>query len=551
MRVKSIDDGLTIVGDNHRYQIVNAMILFIMGFLVDVVYVALPLMETTPKIREIINGVESQQEQHLKYENCGQTFRITSDPKVTWVGDYDIYCDKLYVSLLGTIMCLGGLTGSICVHWLQEKGIKNTVLILCTSSILSVLLIIPTNLFLFYIFLFINGFIGLLMFMVKISIITEITGKLYRSYYNNAVILAGNVTIIFVYITYLNSIYWKYLYFISAFVGIFITIAFYFTYTESPRFLYVRNKREKMIESLLFIARFNKTDQRINFKTQFDEFLKELDGETDQNQEMGKCGMITNFNSIEDSNEESSKGREPNQKCVNKGYISSEDEKDIETSRDPRELQKIFQPQSSTVSMTLENFKQLFTRSQVLYLNFIISTPFIAFMFFLYMLEIKEYSYQITSEMYWYCLFAIIGGMLISPLMNLFGRKNTKLAFLFLFFILLIFSHFMGLKGMDKNQILLLYLTNRFIFHKVILINHTHFNESMPSDIRLKYFSIAHTIGKVIVLFDPFIYEYLKTFKIYLSYLVVLVLITCFVFQKETNQQKLEDRIERDPKEIS
>ena len=164
------------------------------------------------------------------------------------------------------------------------------------------------------------------------------------------------------------------------------------------------------------------------------------------------------------------------------------------------------------------------------------------------MFEIKEFSYEINTTIYWFGIISILFSFFLAPVMNTLGRKSTKIFLLTIFLILFILSKFLQAKWTNENSLeknldtfMNIYLSCRLILHLTSTVNHTHINEAFPSTNRLKLFGLSFTISKILILFAPFIYEYLRLYKIWIIISTSAVLLLAFTLQNETSNKSLED----------
>ena len=158
-----------------------------------------------------------------------------------------------------------------------------------------------------------------------------------------------------------------------------------------------------MVNSLLYIAKFNGKDKELNFKEKIEIYFSESEGKDSSYEiDMSKKVKIENeIYSISGNNDYSE---------VNNKDLTSITT-DAKFDSDPN-----------------KNENKKYT-----YLNFILSYPIGNFLYFLYMLQIKEYSYYIDSVIYLFCLFSLLFSFALSPFMNLLGRKYSKIILLTIF----------------------------------------------------------------------------------------------------------------------
>jgi hypothetical protein len=526
MRNKYVDEGLELVGNNNRYQIITCFLLLITGIFADIMHSGMPLMETPPIVNFESDGKLIQKE--INYSICKhyQNFTVNSqESKSSWVNDYNIFCDKFLVSLLGFIYLLGGMIGTLFVQFLKNKGAKFGFIFVSLLMSFAGVLLFFQNIFIFYLFLFIYGFCSLNIFIFKVNIMTEITHKSYRSYYNNIIISGGNISLMINYFLFDYNFNWKTVYYFNSVVILGLSILFFKVYVESPRFYLVKDDKRKMIESLLYIAKFNGKDKSLNFKENFENFYIQIKGEKER--EMNNLDIVSDRCLPSDKKIENIVLHSENSKTQNS--VMRVSTREILEENNHKEV-----PKNST--------------SKLLYLNYILSYPLGNFLYFLFMFEIKEFSYEINSVIYYFCAISIIFSFLISPVMNNLGRKLTKILLMGIFLSLFILSKYLQFTWKRENTLnenydtfINIYLICRLILHLSSTVNHTHINEVFPSTNRLKLFGLSFTISKVLILFAPFIYEYLKLYKVWIIICTSIFLLIAFSFQKETSNKSLED----------
>lgn len=508
----TVEDGLEIVGDNHKYQITLTILLFLIGTISDIPFHAVPVMETNP-----IVSFQSNNQTHndiINYTIC-QNFNYTvntSASKSTWVLDYNIYCDKLYVSFIGFFVLLGGLLGTILIHFLKEQSRKWPFIIVSLVMSFSSILLLHKNYFLLIIYNMICGMCGIMLYVWRINTITEITSKESRSYYNNVQLSSGNFCVILIFTLFNDDVNWRIFFFGNA-ILLNLLIFFYFrTYIENPRFFYLKAEKDKMLNSLLRIASFNGTDHDPLFNNKINTFMRYIKfGETCKYEQAINSPPIDNVISV---HKESSMV-------------------EVYTSESVRVDTRLNTEISNNTSKLNEEKLDKFD-----YINFTISAPLCSFLAFMYNFEIKNLSYKMGSAIYFFSILTIIFLFVISPIMNLIGRKISKMITLGIFFVILII-----IKSYDGIfSVSFMYLINRMFIHLTNHINHTHLNETFPTNRRLFMFNITHLISKFLLLSAPLIYEYLDSYRFHIEIFIIAILCICFVFQKETANKRLHDK---------
>ena len=186
--VHSTDKLLELIGNNNKYQYTVVILLFLISLSLELGYMGVPVMETAPIIQYTdYNGTTHKS--LMNYNLCKYNHTLVlNESKSTWVLDYDIYCDKFKVSMLGSLMCLGGLIGSLIVQYIRRFGARFSLLISCYLNIFSLMLLLIPDLTFLYIADFLLGLSNIMSFMLRLNIMSEITGNKSRSYFNNFII---------------------------------------------------------------------------------------------------------------------------------------------------------------------------------------------------------------------------------------------------------------------------------------------------------------------------------------------------------------------------
>jgi len=262
----STDKILEMIGNNNKYQYTVVILLFIISLSLEIGYIGVPVMETAPII-QYTDDNNITYKKLMNYSLCKYNHTLVlNESKSTWVIDYNIYCDKFKVSMLGTLMCLGGLTGTIFVQYLKKFGARFALIIACLINMFSTLLLLFPNVVILYIADFFFGMSNIMSFILRLNIMSEITGKQNRSYFNNLIISGGGTTIIIIYLLFDNNFNWRFIYFGSFILLIISTTLFYFLTVENFRYYYVKGDYPNMLASINYIANFNGTNNNIQLE---------------------------------------------------------------------------------------------------------------------------------------------------------------------------------------------------------------------------------------------------------------------------------------------
>ena len=152
------------------------------------------------------------------------------------------------------------------------------------------------------------------------------------------------------------------------------------------------------------------------------------------------------------------------------------------------------------------------------------------------------FAYEIDSLFYFLTIIAFICSFFLSYIMNLsfLGRKKTKIGFLLIFILFLLFKRQYSL-GTKAKTAFIFYNINRMFLGFVSMVNHTHLNETFSTDLRLKIYALAFLIGKSVAAIAPFIFEFFQEYYSGIIILISCMLLSLYCLQNETLNQGLKD----------
>jgi len=274
-----MDELLEVVGSNKKYQIMVTLLLFIIGVSCEVGFIGVPVMETSPiVIYTDENG--TQFKQIINYSICKLNYTILeSESKSSWALDYNMFCDKFKISILGSLLCIGGIFGSAFLQYLKLKGPMFALFFSCMILTCSTFLLISNDITYLYWANFFAGVSNIMCFMLRINIMTEITGPKYRSYFNNIVLSSSIFSTILIYYLFDNKVNWRIIYFGNAIIVLITSLCFRQLTVENFRYYYTNKDYKRMIESLRYISKFNSKEKNPQLEAEIKKFQDKIDKE--------------------------------------------------------------------------------------------------------------------------------------------------------------------------------------------------------------------------------------------------------------------------------
>lgn len=255
----NIDKAIHACGNNNIYQFILYICVALTWFSVDFVSISFPLLELIPNFECLQFGIYVECDHERVCLNPYQEHR----PIIVYANiltDYELWCRKFHVMLIGVCYTVGILFGSLLGSKLSDRIGRKPVMLGSLLLFMSCGLLLTLNLSLIVslVLLFFIGISSSGGTMSSYLMINEVISSRKRTLYgalvNACFALAG-----FSYFTlfyYLKN--WKYIVYISAGSAFLTAIILIFYFVESPRFLYSKpGKREKTIQALETIASRN------------------------------------------------------------------------------------------------------------------------------------------------------------------------------------------------------------------------------------------------------------------------------------------------------
>ena len=545
---KDIHTIMELVGNKHRFTIFIIVMNLVLWINVSVLNFSLAFIETKPKVTYKKNGQATTEK--LTYDICDKyDFIIKEDHKYSIITDFEdgTECNKLKISLIGTLNSIGILLGNFLFHIISGKfGYKNILFIFHIGH--AVFLLVSIFWDNYYYFQVINCFV---MFFTKcilnssLVMNNEIVDLKYKamisSFVNSGLGLGGMFYVLMYYL--LKD--WRYVFIVgtclSAISGVIIKIFYHDSLVQSL----INKDFDKFYNNLVYIAKMNGREKEFNEGIVNDEKYKNC---------LEKLKGYTN----EESNKETVVKYSKKDEMVTTQTVQIQQRMATESSQ--KSADKLI---SSTKSNNSENsvetkkeikgsLLQIFKYSSVRYICIILSVGWFCNSTLFYGLVIgiktlKGSQYRNTAILYLcdFCAYNISGFFSNSKL----GRKLSLQIFTLGYgiFCLVMFLVF------DKNKDVVVgfYFCARLFMICGFCVYYSYAFESYPISVATFGYSFNATCSAVAGVVIPFIIEYIEEKYVFLIYAIEGVVCTLlFLFLKETRGKEREDNIKEIEEEI-
>jgi len=545
---KDIHTIMELVGNKHRFTIFIIVMNLVLWINVSVLNFSLAFIETKPKVTYKKDGQATTEK--LTYDICDKyDFIIKEDHKYSIITDFEdgTECNKLKISLIGTINSIGILLGNFLFHIISGKfGYKNILFIFHIGH--AVFLLVSIFWDNYYYFQVINCFV---MFFTKcilnssLVMNNEIVDLKYKamisSFVNSGLGLGGMFYVLMYYL--LKD--WRYVFIVgtclSAISGVIIKIFYHDSLVQSL----INKDFDKFYNNLVYIAKMNGREKEFNEGIVNDEKYKNC---------LEKLKGYTN----EESNKETVVKYSKKDEMVTTQTVQIQQRMATESSH--KSADKLI---SSTRSNNSENsvetkkeikgsLLQIFKYSSVRYICIILSVGWFCNSTLFYGLVIgiktlKGSQYRNTAILYLcdFCAYNISGFFSNSKL----GRKLSLQIFTLGYgiFCLVMFLVF------DKNKDVVVgfYFCARLFMICGFCVYYSYAFESYPISVATFGYSFNATCSAVAGVVIPFIIEYIEEKYVFLIYAIEGVVCTLlFLFLKETRGKEREDNIKEIEEEI-
>ena len=545
---KDIHTIMELVGNKHRFTIFIIVMNLVLWINVSVLNFSLAFIETKPKVTYKKNGQATTEK--LTYDICDKyDFIIKEDHKYSIITDFEdgTECNKLKISLIGTLNSIGILLGNFLFHIISGKfGYKNILFIFHIGH--AVFLLVSIFWDNYYYFQVINCFV---MFFTKcilnssLVMNNEIVDLKYKamisSFVNSGLGLGGMFYVLMYYL--LKD--WRYVFIVgtclSAISGVIIKIFYHDSLVQSL----INKDFDKFYNNLVYIAKMNGREKEFNEGIVNDEKYKNC---------LEKLKGYTN----KESNKETVVKYSKKDEMVTTQTVQIQQRMATESSH--KSADKLI---SSTRSNNSENsvetkkeikgsLLQIFKYSSVRYICIILSVGWFCNSTLFYGLVIgiktlKGSQYRNTAILYLcdFCAYNISGFFSNSKL----GRKLSLQIFTLGYgiFCLVMFLVF------DKNKDVVVgfYFCARLFMICGFCVYYSYAFESYPISVATFGYSFNATCSAVAGVVIPFIIEYIEEKYVFLIYAIEGVVCTLlFLFLKETRGKEREDNIKEIEEEI-
>ena len=545
---KDIHTIMELVGNKHRFTIFIIVMNLVLWINVSVLNFSLAFIETKPKVTYKKDGQATTEK--LTYDICDKyDFIIKEDHKYSIITDFEdgTECNKLKISLIGTLNSIGILLGNFLFHIISGKfGYKNILFIFHIGH--AVFLLVSIFWDNYYYFQVINCFV---MFFTKcilnssLVMNNEIVDLKYKamisSFVNSGLGLGGMFYVLMYYL--LKD--WRYVFIVgtclSAISGVIIKIFYHDSLVQSL----INKDFDKFYKNLVYIAKMNGREKEFNEGIVNDEKYKNC---------LEKLKGYTN----KESNKETVVKYSKKEEMVTTQTVQIQQRMATESSH--KSADKLI---SSTKSNNSENsvetkkeikgsLLQIFKYSSVRYICIILSVGWFCNSTLFYGLVIgiktlKGSQYRNTAILYLcdFCAYNISGFFSNSKL----GRKLSLQIFTLGYgiFCLVMFLVF------DKNKDVVVgfYFCARLFMICGFCVYYSYAFESYPISVATFGYSFNATCSAVAGVVIPFIIEYIEEKYVFLIYAIEGVVCTLlFLFLKETRGKEREDNIKEIEEEI-
>ena len=545
---KDIHTIMELVGNKHRFTIFIIVMNLVLWINVSVLNFSLAFIETKPKVTYTKDGQPTTEK--LTYDICDKyDFIIKEDHKYSIITDFEdgTECNKLKISLIGTLNSIGILLGNFLFHIISGKfGYKNILFIFHIGH--AVFLLVSIFWDNYYYFQVINCFV---MFFTKcilnssLVMNNEIVDLKYKamisSFVNSGLGLGGMFYVLMYYL--LKD--WRYVFIVgtclSAISGVIIKIFYHDSLVQSL----INKDFDKFYNNLVYIAKMNGREKEFNEGIVNDEKYKNC---------LEKLKGYTN----EESNKETVVKYSKKDEMVTTQTVQIQQRMATESSQKSAD-KLISSTKSNDSKNSVETKKeikgsllQIFKYSSVRYICIILSVGWFCNSTLFYGLVIgiktlKGSQYRNTAILYLcdFCAYNISGFFSNSKL----GRKLSLQIFTLGYgiFCLVMFLVF------DKNKDVVVgfYFCARLFMICGFCVYYSYAFESYPISVATFGYSFNATCSAVAGVVIPFIIEYIEEKYVFLIYAIEGVVCTLlFLFLKETRGKEREDNIKEIEEEI-
>ena len=262
MRDEKIEILLSYAGNENRYQYFALSIFLFLWMNCNFMAVVLPYLERQPLVKYTDENNNIHINETLSNEICGKAYEIIERFGYSWVSEYDIECNKLYIGLIGVFTFIGNTMGSIVFSIITKYFThKNILLISSVGFSLSIYActLIYSKIYLYWILIFLIfvGLFGNCLCYSSLVVCEEIISSRKRSFFSSIINMGYGLCGIMYSLIFMYIQNWRYDFYIligfSLLLGLIIWLFIY----DSPR-IYIDHKDvDTTLKILEGIASFN------------------------------------------------------------------------------------------------------------------------------------------------------------------------------------------------------------------------------------------------------------------------------------------------------
>lgn len=252
------------LGSKGKYQILISVLFFFVGLGMDFSAISLPMMISAPlgyyHVKNDLNSPKIAGIVNKDFCNQAGTFKIhlSSPSNNIWAYDIELYCDTARTTLLMTSIYIGYLIGFLLTSQISMLWKEKLVKLLVVVYPASFLLLIPGNFYCILVMILLHGICQLSCFLLKNSIIAEMTEIRYKPLFLGFQITSSIVMAVICPILFESGIHWIIIYYAVAVFTFLSSICLIIFLKPNPRNLLLLNQLQAALESAKYIANFNK-----------------------------------------------------------------------------------------------------------------------------------------------------------------------------------------------------------------------------------------------------------------------------------------------------
>ena len=252
------------IGSKGKYQNLLSFLFVLIGMAIDFSILYATMMISPPQgyYKDPMTNIQTEgifdndfcSKFNNDYDNLTVSFEKSSN---NWAIKYRLYCDKFNSSLYLLCLIFGYFSGLLLINLLgnvkRENILKALIIVFCLSCFLIYIESFIALLFM----IFVHGLCHLSIFLLRSSIICNITDKASRNGFLTIQVLSGIFVGCIVPFIYSNSFDWRTVYTIISICLVIVFIILLIVMKDNPADLIVKGDIDEAIESAVYIGVFN------------------------------------------------------------------------------------------------------------------------------------------------------------------------------------------------------------------------------------------------------------------------------------------------------